>query len=144
MATANRAALIDMQAKLQAMGGVSKAVIGEPKSAVQDGLVAIIPASGRIDETTLAAPREIHIVTLRRYINAMREPLEDTEFEMDAWRAEVMEDIFGDFNLGGNVAYALPTQFQWAYGFQTIENTMYRLLDLTVAYRIDDNASFTA
>ena len=142
--TANRAMLINMQSKLKAMGGVSAAVIGEPKSAVQDGLVAIIPASGRVDETTLASPREIHVLTLRRYVNAMREPLEDAEFEMDDWRAAVMEDIFGDFDLGGTVAYALPTQFEWHYGFQTIEQTMYRLLDLTVAYRIDDNSSFTA
>ena len=144
MATANRAALINMQGKLMAMGGVAKAVIGEPKTAVQDGLVSIIPMSGSIDETTLNTPREIHLVMLRRYVNAMREPTEETEFEMDAWRADVMEDIFGDFDLGGNVAYALPTQFVWNYGFQTIENTIYRLLDLTVAYRIDDNASFVA
>jgi hypothetical protein len=144
MATANRATLINMQGKLQAMGGVAKAVIGEPKSAVQDGLVSIIPLSGSIDETTLTAPREVHLVMLRRYVNAMREPTEETEFEMDAWRADVMEDIFGDFDLGGNVAYALPTQFLWNYGYQTIENTIYRLLDLTVAYRIDDNASFAA
>ena len=144
MATANRATLINMQGKLAAMGGVSKAVIGEPKSAVQDGLVAIIPQSGRIDETTLNSPREVHLVTLRRYVSAMREPGEQTEFEMDAWRAEIVEDIFGDFDLGGTVAYALPTQFEWRYGFQTIENTIYRLLDLTVAYRIDDNATFVA
>ena len=144
MATANRDTLIHMKGVLQAMGGVAVAVIGEPKSAVQDGLVSIIPMSGRIDETTLAAPREVHLVMLRRYVNAMREPGEDIEYEMDAWRAEVMEDIFGDFDLGGNVAWALPTEFVWSYGYQTIEQTIYRLLDLTVAYRIDDNASFVA
>ena len=142
--TANRNALLNMQAKLQAMGGVARAVIGEPKSAVQSGLVAIIPASGRVDETTLNSPREIHILTIRRYMNAMQEPLEETEFDLDAWRADIMEDIFGDFDMGGTVAYALPTQFQWAYGFQTIENTIYRMLDLTVAYRIDDNSTFMA
>jgi hypothetical protein len=98
--------------------------------------------SGSIDETTLQSPREIHLVMLRRYVNAMREPGEEIEFEMDAWRADIQEDIFGDFDLGGNVAYPEPTQFVWNYGFQTIENTIYRLLDLTVAYRIDDNATF--
>lgn len=143
MATANRATLINMQGKLMAMGGVAVAVIGEPKSAVQDGLVAIIPQSGHIDETVLTGPREVHLVMLRRYVNAMQEPIEETEFGMDAWRADIMEDIFGDFDLGGNVAYALPTEFVWNYGFQTIEQTKYRLLDLTVAYRIDDRATFT-
>ena len=80
---------------------------------------------------------------LRRYVNAMKEPGEGIEFEMDAWRADIQEDIFGDFDLGGSVAYALPTLFIWNYGFQTIEQTIYRLLDLTVAYRIDANATFT-
>lgn len=144
MATANRAALINMQGKLMAMGGVAGAVIGEPMSAMQDGLVAIIPQSGSIDETTLAGPREVHVVMFRRYANAMQEPTEAKEFAMDAWRADVLEDVFGDFDLGGNIAYALPTQFIWNYGFQTVENTKYRLLDLTVAYRIDDNATLAA
>ena len=144
MATANRDTLIDMKSKLQAMGGVADAVIGEPKKAVQDGLVAILPQSGRIDETTLKSPREVHVVMLRRYVDAMREPGEEIEFEMDAWRADIMEDIFGDFDLGGNVAYALPTEFTWAYHFIQIGNLWHRILDLTVAYRVDGRATFAA
>lgn len=144
MATSNRAALIAMQSKLMAMGGVVQAVIGEPKSAMQSGLVAIIPTSGRIDETTLRHPREIHIVTLRRYVDALEEPQEQIEFDMDDWRANVLEDINGDFDLGGTIAYPLPTLFEWRYGYQTVENTMYRMLDLIIAYRIDDRALYAA
>lgn len=144
MATSNRAALIAMQTKLMAMGGVVEAIIGEPKSKMQTGLVAIIPTSGRIDETTLKHPREIHMVTLRRYANALEEPQAQIEFDMDDWRANVLEDINGDFDLGGTVAYPLPTQFTWTYGYQTVENTMYRLLDLVIAYRIDDRALYAA
>jgi len=146
MATANRAALIAMQSKLGGMGGVTQAVIGEPKLGVQDGLVAIIPTSGRIDETTLTSPREIHVVSLRRYENMLNRPGEGIEFAMDQWRAEILEDIFGDFDLGGTVAYALPVETEWRYGYQTIGEGQgqvpYRLLDLQVAYRIDDNSTF--
>jgi len=142
VATANRATLKNMQSKLQAMGKVASAIIGEPKSKMQDGLVAIIPMSGHIDETTLNSPREVHMVMLRRYDNALSEPQDAIEYDMDEWRADVMSDVLGNFTLGGTVAYALPTQFTWQYGYQTIENTMYRLLDLTIAYRIDDNAVF--
>ena len=136
MATANRDTLLVMQSKLLAMG-TSTAVIGEPKSAVEDGLVAIIPQSGRIDETVLNASREVHVVMFRRYINMLREPQQDIEFEMDAWRAQITADVLGDFDLGGTVAYALPAEFQWQYGYQTLEQTMYRLLDLQIAYRFD-------
>ncbi len=143
MATANRATLINMRTKLIAMGGVHNAVIGEPKSGVlADGLVAIIPSDGQIDETTLKHPREIHNVTLRRYSNAMREPGEDTEFEMDAWRAEVVEDLMGNFSLGGNVAYIEPTLISWTYRYLQMERVWFRLLDINVGYRIDDNAAF--
>jgi len=143
MATDNKATWQNMQSKLLAMGRVTNAVIGEPKQAMESGLVAVIPRGGRIEETTLRSPREIHLVTLRRYVNMLEEPSEDIDFEMDAWRADILEDIFGDFELGGTIAYALPTQFEWNYGYQTVESTMYRLLDLTVAYRIDDRATFT-
>lgn len=143
MAVNNRTALQAMQSKLMAMGRVTNAVIGEPKKAMQSGLVAIIPRAGRIDETTLQSPREVHEVTLRRYVDMLEEPSEDIDFEMDAWRSDILEDIFGDFELGGTIAYPLPTQFQWNYGYQTVEQTMYRLLDLTVVYRIDDRATFT-
>jgi hypothetical protein len=142
MAT-SRDAWRQMQSKLKAMGGVSSAVIGEPKKAMQSGLVAILPTRGRIDETTLRSPREVHTVTLRRYENALAEAAEDIEFRLDEWREEIEADIFGDFDLGGTIAYPLPIEFEWNFGYQTVENTMYRLLDLMVAYRIDDKAVFT-
>lgn len=144
MATANRALLLDMKSKLSGMGGVVQSLIGEPKMGIQDGIVAIIPQGGRIDETTLTAPREIHTVIFRRYADMLREPTENIEFELDQWRAEIMSDVFGDFDLGGNAAYCLPDEFQWTYGYQTIEQRVFRLLDITVAYRIDDNATFAA
>ena len=143
VATPNRDTLVNMQSKLLAMGGTT-VVIGEPVEGIETGLVAIIPQSGRIDETVLNQPREIHVVMLRRYDNMLREPREIVEFEMDVWRARVMADIFGDFTLGGTVAYPEPTEFQWQYGYQTVEQTKYRLLDLLVAYRIDANATFAA
>ena len=144
MATTTKAALQTLQSKLQAMGGPSAVVIGEPKSKVQSGLVAIIPEGGRIDETVLNAPREIHVVTLRRFENAMQGPEEEIEFRLDAWRAEIMEDAFGDFDLGGNVAYLLPTEMPWVYGYVTVENTIYRFLDITLTFRVDPVAVFVA
>lgn len=143
MATNNRTALISLKSKLAAIAGVS-AFIGEPKKGMQNGTVSVINDSGRVDETTLVGPREVHTFTLRRYENGMQEPWEDVEMKLDAWRAEIMSDIFGDHDLNGGVAHVLPVETRWDYGYQTIENTVYRLLDLTFSFRVDDRATFAA
>lgn len=143
-ATSNKATWQNMQSKLAAMGGVVQATIGDPKTGVQSGLVAVIPEEGRIDETTLSTAREIHSVTLRRYENAMQAPWDQVEFRLDQWRAEIMEDVWGDFDLGGSMAYALPTESRWQFGYTTVEQTQYRVLDISISYRVDDRLTFAA
>ena len=140
-ATNNRLVWETMKSKLQAMGGVTKVVIGDPHMGIQSGMVAIIPETGSVDETVLNAPRELHTVTLRRIENSNREPFDDGEFRLDAWRAEIMEDLIGDFDLGGTVAYLLPASTTWQYGYIIYENTFYRFLDLSLTYRIDPAAT---
>jgi hypothetical protein len=105
-------------------------------------MVAIIPQGGDIDETSLAAPREIHRCVLRYYRNWLEEEQEETEFVLDQFRADILEDIFGDFELGGNVAYALPVEFSWEYDTITVQGILYRVVDVMIAYRIDDSATF--
>ena len=142
-ATANKAVLLNMQSKLAAMGHCKGGVtIGEPKDAPGQLTAAIILDGGEIPETVLNAPRETHRVLLRFYRNAIADPRQNIEFELDEVRAEIEEDICGDFDLGGTIAYALPTEFRWQYGYQTVGQTMFRILDLTVAYRVDPAATF--
>ena len=143
VATNTQSTLRALRTKLQAMGGVAGVVIGEPKSAMQSGLVAVLSETGRIDETVLDAPREVHEVTLRRFENAMEGPEEDVEFLLDRWRAELLQDLWGDFDLGATVAHLLPALMSWAYGYVTIENVVYRYLDITVVFRVDPVATFT-
>jgi len=91
---------------------------------------------------TLTGPREIHSVQLRMYRNWLEEAQDETEFELDEFRATIQSDILGDFDLGGNVAYALPAEFVWTYEQSTVEATLYRVINLHIAYRVDDNANF--
>ena len=144
MATTQKAVWQNMQSKLKAMGGVSQVTIGEPKKGVQSGLVCIIPEDGSIPEVVLSQPRERHTVTLRRFENAIQDPEEEIEFRLDDWRAEILEDIWGDFDLGGETAYVLPTEMPWQYGYVTVENMLYRYLDISVSYRTDPTATFVA
>lgn len=144
-ATNQRAVWQNMRDKLRAMGGVPYVQIGEPREKVaQDGMVAIIPDGVDIDETVLNAPREKHSVSLIRYQNWLQEPTENIEYDLDNWRAEIWEDIFGDFDLGGTTAYVSPTETNARYGVVTIGNTLYRTLTITLVYRTDPAATFTA
>lgn len=142
MATSQKATWVDIQSKLMKMGYGENIVIGEPRTAMQSGTVAIMPIGGEVDETVLSGPREIHNVLLRMYVNWMDDPQENTEYLLDQFRANIMADIFGDFDLGGTVAYALPTEFAWDYDEINVENTLYRTVTLLVAYRVDGNATF--
>lgn len=143
MATGNKATLENMASKVATMGYGTNVVIGEPRSKMQSGTVAIIPVEGNVDEVTLSGPREIHRVWLRMYQNWLEEKQEDTEFLLDQFRADIAEDVFGDFDLGGTVAYALPAEFSWTYEENTVQDTLYRIVNVVVAYRIDDRATFT-
>ena len=140
---ANKATLQHMQSALKKITGWP-VVIGEPKASPGGFAAAIIPESGYVEAVTLESPREIHVVTVRMYAPMLQEPVEGIEFELDRLRGLVMADYFGDFDFGGTVAYALPTEFSWNYGYQEIGGLMVRLLDISIAYRLDDQATFVA
>ena len=141
MATSNRAAWVVMQSKLMALG-YGPVVIGEPRSGDANGVIALIPAGGNYDESVLDAPREIHRVKIRMYRNWLQEPQDEIEFELDKSRADILEDIAGDFNIGGEVAYYIPNETDWDPDEVEVGETLYRVMDITVAYRVDERATY--
>lgn len=143
-ATTNRAAWQAMQSMLMRMGGVREVLIGEPRSAIEGGTVAIIPDVGRIPEANLKSPHETHAVVLRRYEDWLTQPQEETEFKLDAWRAQIQADYFGDFTLGGEVAYPELSGFQWSYDVEVFSTKTFRTLDVMIVYRVFDRAEFAA
>lgn len=143
MTTSNETTWRNMRSKLKAMGKLTEVYIGEPKSPPEFMSAAIIPTAFSTPETTLSNPREDHELTIRFYADAMAEPVERTELALDQLRADVQADFYGDFDLGGSMAYALPTTFAGRYGYQEIGGRIFRLLDITFGYRVDDRAPFT-
>lgn len=138
MATAQLDVWRNMQSKLAAMGYVKATIIGEPRSTYQAGLVAIIPRDGEVTEWVLNAPREMHRVMLRMYQPAEGEPQEDTEATLDQFRADILEDIAGDFDLGGTVAYPYEGEHpRWEYSIEEAQNQKWRVLEFTLAYTFD-------
>ena len=144
MATGNKLAWENMQSKIMAMGGVPIVVIGEPRKDVQSGMVALIPLEGEVDVVVLSQPREVHRINIRMYRNWLEDPQEETEFELDKFRAEILEDIFGNFTLGGKVSHVLPAETDWNYDEAEVGSTLYRVINIIVSYRIDENATFAA
>lgn len=142
MATSNRAAWVEFQSKLMAAHHSQNVVIGEPRKGNQDGTIAVIPLDGGWDETVLTQPREIHRVNFRMYKNWLSEPQENIEFELDKFRADIMADMAGDFDIGGNVAYLIPDEFGWEFDEAEVSDTLYRVINLTIAYRVDARATF--
>ena len=134
----------NMQSKIMAMGGVPVVVIGEPRKEAQSGMVALIPLEGEVDVVVLSQPREVHRINIRMYRNWLEDSQEETEFELDKFRADILEDIFGEFDLGGNVAYIMPAETVWTYDEAEVGNTLYRVVNIAVSYRIDANATFAA
>lgn len=144
MATSNKATWENMQSKLMAMGYGANVVVGEPRHEMQSGTVALIPVDGNYDETVLSQPREIHRMNLRMYINWLDEPQDELEFTLDQFRADILEDVCGDFDLGGTIAYIVPDEFSWSYDEYEVETITYRAIDIVIGYRVDERATFVA
>lgn len=147
-ATSDFAAWQVIQSKLAATGWCTRVIIGEPKAPPDPITACIIGDQGFIDETTLKNPREVHQAILRFYAPFLAEPEEAIERDLEQLRANIWADINGEFDLGGNVAYIMPARCSWRWGNLSVSGqgggVMYRVLDITIAYRIDDRAPFAA
>ena len=133
-----------IQSHLAATGWCTKVLIGEPKAPPDPITACILGQDGFIDENTLSSPREVHQVLLRLYAPFLEEPESQVELDLEQIRANIFADIMGDFELGGTIAYILPSRCLWRWGHLQVANAMYRVLDITVSYRVDDKATFTA
>tara|TARA_Y100000310_G_scaffold344496_1_gene457567 strand:+ start:1473 stop:1925 length:453 start_codon:yes stop_codon:yes gene_type:complete len=150
MAFSIRATLQAMQSFLSAGGYSGAAVIGEPKSPPTERLTAsIFMASMSVAELTLTKTRELHVVTVRLYINMMMEPTEDIEGEMADAIQLFGEQLLGDFDLGATIQNIdaggiFGTALSATWGFLDLGGTMYRIADITVPLIVNDSATTTA
>ena len=122
-------------------GGAS---IGEPLAAPGDMASAVFLARSEHPSTTLSGTIERRWVTIRIYRNALAEPRENIEFDLDTVVSQVQSDLLGDFDLGSTVRAIDVTSMSVEYGYQTFDTTIYRIADLQLPMIIDDSASFTA
>ena len=144
-ATSDLAAWQQMQSYLAASGWMTGGVtIGEPKAPPEPLTGCILGDAGEIDETVLNSPREIHRAIIRVYAPFIEEPTQNVESSLEQVRANIWADICGDFDIGGNIAYIMPTRCSWRWGNLQVGQQIYRVLDVSIAYRVDERATFVA
>ena len=144
MATSNRAALKTLQSNLAAGGYFRRVVIGDPKSPPDTMTAAVYTVSLTVPETTLLNPRMTWTTNVRIYARALDGRDEDVELALDEAVQNIVEDIMGDFTLGGSVAYILPTALNVRWGFLEVGGVWYRVVDIPLSYTVDDRATFAA
>lgn len=146
MAKTMKATIQRMESFLSALGYLDTVSVGEPKEAPQGVHGSIFLAPYTHIGTTLNGTIERRAVTIRIYLNALAEPREDIEFNMDAIISELQEDLLGDFDLGGDIRNIDVTFMTVEFGYQDIGAqggaVKYRIGDLLIPMIVDDSAVF--
>ena len=130
-----------LQSHLAAAGYFRHVQIGEPKSAPTQRFTAAIDMVA-IDphDITLAAICALYTMKVRVYDNMTHEPQEDVELEMAIVVDKVMNDLSGDFTLGGTVRGIDMAQLNTRWAFLEVDRTMYRIADISIPIIVNDVA----
>ena len=137
---------------LQGDGGISSAQAGDPKAppvGVTRVFASVIMRSTSIVALTLNGTIELHVILIRLYRDMLAEPQKSIEIDLATAAQRIQADIAGEYDLGGSIrsvdvggSYGEPLRTDW--GYVTISNTMYRIVDITVPLLVDDSAVLVA
>ena len=119
--------------------------IAEPMSPPAERLGAVIFDGVEITEVTLGTGSGLVKFIIRLYYKHFEEPLEGTEKDIAQACIKLISDIAGKYTLGdSSVRNVIPLALNARAGFQTIGQTTYRLVDLTVHVMVNDLGTWAA
>lgn len=137
---------------LQGDGGIRTAQAGEPKSpptGVQGVFASVIMRSTSIVALTLNGTIEQHVILIRLYRDMLAEPQKSIEVDLATAAQRIQADIAGEYDLGASIRsvdvggeYGEPMRTDW--GYVTISDRMYRIVDISVPLLVDDSAVLVA
>ena len=138
-----RTTLQALASHLEEHGGFNYVGIGEPARA-PEGYTAVIQHVGsRSEQVTLKTTIEIRTISVRVYHRApLDAPDPEIELRMGEFIDEVIEQLLGDFDLGGTIRNIEPTGITLEWGYQTIQSEAFRVAELKVPMTVDDSATF--
>ena len=146
-----KATLEQIATYLQKSGYFGQVTIGEPKAPPNGEKLAaaVFIRSTAVAQLTLNGTIESHVLTIRIYRNMLKEPVDTIEFELAEAVSEVSNDLLGDVNLGDRVRaidvggiHAAPYRVDW--GYVPVNQTMFRIADITFGLIVDDSATLIA
>jgi hypothetical protein len=129
----------------QAHGGFDEVYEGEPTRPPDGYAVSVIYHRSRVKETTLTGTIEQRTIICRVYHKAaLEDPVPEIEHTMADYVDLIIATFLGDFDLGGIIRNIDVIDLEVQWGYQTIQNMVYRLADVYVPMIVDDSATFTA
>jgi len=134
-----------IQSHLLAAGYFRHVQIGEPKAAPSERFTAAIfmeaiePYDIPLD--TICA---LYKIMVRVYDNMTHEPQEDVELQMAIVVDKVMNDLAGDFSLGGEARNIDMAQLSTRWTYLDVDRTMFRIADISISIIVNDVATTAA
>jgi hypothetical protein len=139
-----------LQTYVSGSGYVSDCVIGEPKyapEAQEQPFACVFMDNVSVYGLTVGGnTREIHVLLIRLYLDMKKEPAEEVEVEMAQSVQEIVSDILGDADLGGQIMTVDPAgmageSITTTWGYEDISGLNYRIADIRVPLLVDDSAT---
>ena len=147
MAFSVKSTLEKIQSYLASDGGFKTALIGEPK-ALAPGiqLAAAVYMQGVSMEGFVVdgGSIESHVITIRLYIDMLREPVKDVEIDLAVAVQRIVSDLLGDFDLGTTVRNVDGANMRTDWGYVDLGGKMFRVADITVPLIVDNSATAAA
>lgn len=120
-------------------GGVAIGEPSEPPSSVH-AAISMDRISWNIPQP-LDQTSELRTVRIVLYARHMEEPRDEVELSLEHAVDEMMEDYFGDFQLGGVRAPSMP-DVEAQFGYQQVAQTWYRIVEISLPLIVDNSATF--
>ena len=144
-----------IESHISSTGYVSNVQVGEPVSPpdANDKIFgAIFMNSANVVELSLGTTIELHSVTVRLHRRAafgQGDNAGEVEEEMALALSQISSNLIGEFDLGGTLrAIDIAGQYGSAltatWGYVTIAQTMFRIVDLVLPLIVDDSATTAA
>jgi len=142
-----KAAMQSIQGKLMASGRFKGVSLGDPIAPPNSPHAAILLSRYENKTTALDKTIETRTILVRFYIKAFDDPQGNNEILMDDMVTEFFEDLWGDFDLGGNIRNPEPLGVTAVIGYITVGEAgakiVYRVADITLPLIVDNSSTFT-
>jgi len=141
-----RDTLLQMESHLRGTGYITDVSIGEPSEPpVTNGIfAAIYMDSASIDMLTLTNTVDLVNVSIRLYQQASMRTNEVRDDELDLAMIQLEKTFLGDIDLGSNVRDIQPVQMVGTFGYIDQGGVQFRIVDYTVPFLLDGNATLAA